>query len=52
VILIRKSEILLQEKIDQMMKRAFATEEIIEINKKEARDVDSHLALMSSDLCN
>ena len=29
--LIRKSEILLQEEIDQMMERAFATEEIIEI---------------------
>ena len=29
--LIRKSEILLQEGIDQMMERAFATEEIIEI---------------------
>ena len=49
--LIRKSEILLQEEIDQMMERAFATEEIIEINKRSA-DVDSHLALMPSDLCN
>ena len=29
--LIRKSEILLQEEINQMMERAFATEEIIEI---------------------
>ena len=29
--LIRKSEILLKEEIDQMMERAFATEEIIEI---------------------
>ena len=29
--LIRKSEVLLQEEIDQMMERAFATEEIIEI---------------------